>query len=146
MGTSKQMSIREELNEILLEYPVDIAEDVETYTVLLEELETYVNKVREEAVRENRTPENLEELSKEFKKKFGMPEFHGDYVEHGTTTNSVLEFFAPHLNSRNLLERFCEWVNNKVLQLQLGGDVIGLTGSRLEGWIDEFLESESKHE
>lgn len=69
-----------------------------------------------------------------------------DEGERWETVEDLLEDPKPHLNSRNLLERFCEWVNNKVLQLQLGGDVIGLTGSRLEGWIDEFLESESKHE
>jgi len=105
--------------------------------------------VEESTVRENRTPEDLEGLKKEFEKKFnrnGRTYIENEWEVSKQVYEQIWNFFAPHLNSRNLLERFVEYCYSHIGGCDDYGNFPSCDWNVLNKFLDEFLESESKHE
>ncbi len=111
-------------------------------------------------VRENHTPENLGELRKEaYQEGFDKGRLYEAMLQKepipetyiSNTTGPICKL--PHLNSHNLLDRFAKWLENDQIKefegMKLGNGIVlgrAINYTKFTKKLDEFLESESKHE
>ena len=81
---------------------------------------------------------SMEEIKKEFDRRMTCGTSEGGFWNDVESLNKqrIWNFFEPHLNSRNLLERFVRFLSTKGFIEK--GEVLVHALS----WIDEFIESE----